>query len=188
MAKKQKSRGRRPALDQALIESLVEQVRRVFYNKHAIEALGYSERVLYYWLERGETEMDRMDERGLVKPAPNEKTYVDLVVAMRRARAENVRAHVTNIQRHALGQPAQYLKSPDGTVIVDKDGRPTLLQSEIPSQWQPSARYLEAVEPELWGRKVRTEISVPDGGPTELKITVVRKREVAKEFDDDVSS
>lgn len=182
----QKTRGRRPALNQEMIDKLVEEVRRVHYAKFAIHALGYSERVLYKWLERGEKELTRMEEKNLVNPAPDEKSYVDLVVSMRRAKAENIRLHATNLQRGGLGQPAQYLKNPDGTVILDpQTQRPILLQAEIPSNWMASARYLEAVAHEEFGRKIRTELTTPDHGPSELRITVVKKRQVIRDVGDD---
>lgn len=179
-----RGKGRRRALDDDLVARIVERIRACYYQKHAIEGLGYSERVLYSWLQRGEEELKRMEDRGVIRARRGEEIYVTLVREVRKAQADNIRAHATNIQRNALGQPAQYLRDEKGNIVKDSSGHPILLQQAIAPNWQASARYLEAVDHERWGRKLRTELTSPEGGPAELRITVVEKREVKKQLEE----
>lgn len=185
-----KKRGRPPGprtkLDDLLISRIVERIRAAFYVKHAIESLGHSERSFYKWMARGEDEVQRMEEAGTERPRAREAIFVRLFKEVRRAQADNIRAHATNIQRNALGQAAEYLKDDKGQVVLDKNRQPILIQPAIPPNWQASARYLEAVDHERWGRKVRQELTTPEGGPSELRITVVEKRKIKKEELEDV--
>ncbi|MCP4201848.1 MAG: hypothetical protein GY769_07940 [bacterium] len=181
-AKRKRSIGRRHSLTPELVERICQKVRQVHYNKQAIESLGYSERSLYNWLGRGEDELERMEARGLVRSKRGEEVFVQLVREVRQARADNQAAHATNIQRAGLGAEAEYLRDEKGKLLLDKDGQPHLLRPAQAPCWQASARYLEAVDPEKWGRKIRTELTTPEGGPTELRITVVKKREIPEDL------
>lgn len=168
-------------LTDELIDAFIANVKSVFYAKWAIQDLGFSERVLYKWLERGEKELARMEAAGKKKPKASERIYVRLVREMAKAKAANVKAHAINIQRHGLGQAAQYHLDKDGNVIRDASGNPILAQPAIAPDWKASARYLEAVAHSEFGRKIRQELTTPEdgpGGPSELVITVVKKRDV----------
>ena len=121
-----------------------------------------------------------MENAGAVRPRPRESIYVQLVRAVRKAQADSIAKHAINIQRNALGQAAQYLKDNSGDIVRDANGQPILTQPALASNWQASARYLEAVDHEKWGRKIRQEISTPEGGPTELRVTIRKKREVER--------
>lgn len=180
--KKKKAVGRRCALTVELADRICQRLRNVFYAKHAIESLGYSERVLYVWLERGEAELKRMEDRNLSRIKRGEEAFVYLVEEMRKTRGDNIAAHATNIQRAGLGAAAEYLRDESGRIVLDKDGQPHLLRPPVVPCWQASARYLEAVDHERWGRKVRAEITTPEGGPSELVITVVKKRELPEDI------
>ena len=176
--KKKKPVGRRCALTTELADRICQRLRNVFYKKYAIEALGYSERVFYVWIERGEDEIKRMEDRNLSRVKKGEETFVYLVEQIRKTCADNIAAHATNVQRAGLGADAEFLRDERGQVVLDKKGQPHLLRPAVEPVWQASARYLEAVDHERWGRKIRTEITTPEGGPTELRITVVKKREL----------
>ena len=179
MAKKQT--GRPTPLDRGLVKRIIERIQGGFYQKHAIDSLGYSERVLHKWKSRGEEEIRRMEQTGATRPRKGEEPYVHLAREMRKAQAEVIIRHATNIQQNALGQDAKYMKDKDGNVKLDDKGRQILLQPPIPPSWPASARYLEAVDHNRWGRKVRQEITVPDDeGPSELRITVIDKRKLKK--------
>ena len=187
MASKKKTRkktrrkkpvGRRCALTTELADRICQRLRNVFYNKYAIEALGYCERSLYNWIDRGEEEIKRMEDRNLSRVKRGEEVFVYLVKQILKTKAENIAAHATNIQRAGLGASAEYLRDERGQVVLDKEGQPHMLRPAVDPCWQASARYLEAVDHERWGRKIRTEITTPEGGPTELRITVVKKREL----------
>lgn len=182
-AKRKKPVGRRCALTVELADRICQRLRNVFYAKHAIEALGYSERVLYVWLERGEEELKRMEDRNLSRIKRGEEAFVYLVEEMRKTRGDNIAAHATNIQRAGLGAAAEFLRDERGQVVLDKKGQPHLLRPAVEPVWQASARYLEAVDHERWGRKVRAEITTPEGGPTELVVTVVKKRELPEDIE-----
>ena len=175
---KKKPVGRRCALTVDLADRICQKLRNVYYNKHAIEGLGYRERVLYNWIERGKDEIKRMEDRNLSRIKRGEEAFVYLVEEMAKTKANNIAAHATNIQRAGLGASAEYLRDERGQVVLDKEGQPHLLRPAVEPVWQASARYLEAVDHERWGRKIRTEITTPEGGPTELRITVVKKREL----------
>lgn len=189
--KDKKKRGKRkgghrpspyPALTREVIDALIVEIRAVFYAKWAIENIGFRERVLYKWLQRGEEEIDRMESDGRTRARESEAIYVALVWEMRRAKAQNVKAHSVNLQRGGLGQPAQYLTDKAGAFVRDQQGDLIQLQPAIPPSWQASARYLEAVAHAEFGRKIRQEITTPDegGGPSELRITVVKKRNIKR--------
>lgn len=175
--------GRKPILTDELIAEICDRLRRVFYLKYAIEGLGRSERSLHRWLQRGEEELTRMDSKNLSRCKRGEALYVKLVKEIRKTQAENVGAHSTNIQRSGLGQDAEWLTDAKGDPVRDAAGNPVLVRPAIPPDWKASARYLEAVDHERWGRKVRTEVTTPEGGPTELRITVVKKRDVKKQLE-----
>ena len=112
--------------------------------------------------------------------SPVEAIYVKLVRQVRGAQANTIQAHAQNIAINALGQRAEYLKDDDGKIVRDSSGQPILLRPAVPPSWQASARYLEAVDHERWGRKIRQELTTPEGGPTELRVTIRKKREVKK--------
>jgi hypothetical protein len=175
--------GRRCALTVELADRICQRLRNVFYQKYAIEALGYSERVLYVWIERGEEEIKRMEDRNLSRIKQGEEVFVYLVEELRKTRANNLTVHAANVQRAGLGAEAEYLKDEAGRVILDKDGKPHLLRPAVEPVWQASARYLEAVDHERWGRKVRVENITPEGGPSELVVTVVKKRELPEDIE-----
>lgn len=185
MAKKAKgvkrNRGPKPTLTPEVIESFIVEVKKVFFLKHAIREIGRSERALYNWIERGEKELRRMDDRGLKRAKPTEAVYVKLVLELNKAKAENIRAHTVNVQRHALGQPAQFLRDKDGQVLKNKEGNYVQIAVEIRPDPRLSLRYLEAVDRPNWGQKIRQEIAPPeDMGPSELRITVVKARKIEK--------
>ena len=179
---KKKPVGRRCALTTELVDRICQRLRNVFYQKYAIEALGYSERVLYVWIERGEDEIKRMEDRNLSRVKRGEEAFVYLVEEIRKTRANNLTIHAANIQRAGLGAEAEYLKDGTGRIVLDKEGQPHLLRPAVVPIWQASARYLEAVDHERWGRKIRAEITTPEGGPSELIITVVKKRELPEDI------
>ena len=91
-------------------------------------------------------------------------------------------AHAAKIQRAGLGAEAEYLKDERGQVVLDKEGQPHLLRPAVVPCWQASARYLEAVDHERWGRKIRADLTIPEGGPTELIVTVVKRRELPEDI------
>lgn len=187
MAKKKTAKGRpgrKPILTEEMIADVCDRLRRVFYLKYAIEGLGRSERSLHRWLQRGEEELTRMDSKNLSRCKRGEAVYIKLVREIRRTQAENIGAHSTNIQRSGLGQAAEFLKDEKGDPVRDAAGNLVQIRPAIPPDWKASARYLEAVDHERWGRKVRTEVTVPEGGPTELRITVVKKRKVKKQLEE----
>ncbi len=179
MATRKKKPGRKQALTRELVDKIVSEVRRVFYAKWAIRNLGYSERVLYRWLGRGEAEIERMESKGLTRPKRTEAVYVHLVREFKKAQAANIRAHATNWQRGALGQERKILiNEKTGQPVLDGSGNVIVLQEEIEPDPRLSKDYLARVDHEHYGPKVRTEITTPDGGPSELQITVVKKRRV----------
>lgn len=180
--RKKKRAGRRCALTTELADQICQRLRNVFYNKYAIEALGYSERVLYVWIGRGEEEIKRMEDRNLSRPKRGEQAFVYLVKEIRKTRADNLAAHATNVQRAGLGATAEFLRDENGRIVLDKEGQPHILRPPVLPCWQASARYLEAVDHERWGRKVRAEITTPEGGPNELVVTVVKKRELPEDI------
>lgn len=183
-AKRKRKPGRKKVLDKDLTARIVERIQACFYLKHAIESLGYSERVLHKWLQLGEEEITRLETVEQKRIKAGLAVYVHLVREVRKAQSENIRAHAMNIQRNALGQPAQYLRDEKNQIVTDGAGQPILLQPFIAPVWQASARYLEAVDHERWGRKIKTEVSVPEGGPSELRITVVEKRKVKEQLEE----
>lgn len=176
--------GRKPVLTDELIQDICERLRAVFYLKHAIEGLGWSERSIHRWLQRGEEEVSRMEARNLSRSKRGEAMYVKLVREVRRTQADSITAHATNIQRAAQGREAEYQKDEKGIFVRDKSGNLVVLRPAIAPDWKASARYLEAVDYERWGRKVRTEVTTPEGGPTELRITVVEKRKTKKQLEE----
>ena len=179
MAKREKKTGRRKAVTRELVDQFIAEVRRVFYAKWAIQNLGYSERALYQWIARGETELYRMEQKGLTRPKQTEAIYVYLVREFRKAQAANIRAHATNWQRGALGQERKILiNEKTGQPVLDGNGNVIVLQDEIQPDPRLSRDYLARIAHEHYGPKVRTEITTPDGGPSELQITVVKKRRV----------
>lgn len=93
-------------------------------------AAGITRTSFYNWLERGESELIRVEQGD--PPHEQEKAYMDFYVAVMRARAE---AEIESVARVRLAGKGRS-KSPD----EERD-------------WKADAWWLERAHPDRWGRR-----------------------------------
>ena len=92
---KKKKRGSGPSantgLTQELLEKVIEELKTVYYAKYAMEAIGMAESTFHKWRQRGEAELERMENADVLTPKKAEAIYVKFVMEVRKARASNVK-------------------------------------------------------------------------------------------------
>lgn len=181
--KKTSKRGPRSILNKELADQICAEIRRIYVVKWAMRSFGKSERLFYKWLARGEDEIVRMERDGLQRAKKADAIYVYFVREFWKAQAGHVRGHSTNLQRGAFGQEKKIvINEKTGEPALDGQGNVIVIQPYIPPDPRLSKDYLARVDHENFGPKIRTEITTPDSGPTELRIHVVKKRKIKKEL------
>jgi len=104
-----KHTGRRPILDQALIEAICEYIESGNYIKIAAQACGVSETLYHNWRKAGENEEARLKAldagaEDVPEKGPNADLYLDFLVSVRAARAKaeaDAAQRIANIARNA---------------------------------------------------------------------------------------
>lgn len=140
----------RPDLQQKIISSL----RAGNYFDAACLSAGIHESTGYRWLQRGEAEMQRLDNDSRARPKAEEAVFVDFCKAVKEAAAEAENEYVALIKHAAKGT----LIRTDGTRVPYE------------GQWQAAAWWLERRFPDKWGRQ-RVEHTGKDGGAIEFKLS-----------------
>lgn len=115
--------GRKPLLNEELIEEICSVIRAGNYAKTAIDYVGISESSFYNWINRAEAELARMEEEGDDEPLESEEIYLQFLASFKKADSA---AKVRNV------------------AIINDAAR---------THWQAAAWYLERRDPENWGRK-----------------------------------
>ena len=129
--------GRKLLLDTALIDSIANWLKLGYYQEDAAIMAGISESTFYKWMKKA-NELDISDDE------PKDETdelFLQLLQAVKKARAESEGAHIRNIRRAADN-----------------------------GNWQASGWFLERSFPKKWGRRSALELSGEDGKPIEFEI------------------
>jgi len=129
--------GRKLTLNTELIDSIANWLKLGYYQEDAAIMAGISESTFYKWIKRA-NELDISDDE------PKDETdelFLQLLQAVKKARAESEGAHIRNIRRAADN-----------------------------GNWQASGWFLERSFPKKWGRRSALELSGEDGKPIEFEI------------------
>ena len=156
-------RGARTGCTPETIHLISEGIRLGLTNKHAARLADVPESTLYHWLGRGKAELARVAENNRRSIRKREKPYVDLVHALRYARAE--RREVLLKRIHEASQPKDYeeqhviekreeRRGRDGEIYTLVTREEKTYTKRDPGQWQAAAWVLERVHPEEFGRRV----------------------------------
>lgn len=131
-------KGRPIKLNEEIKNKIISAIRAGNYMETSAAYAGISKSSLYEWLKRGEREKQRIERNKRFKIRKSEEIFVDFSDAVEKALAEAEIRDVMRIERAA----------------------------EV--YWQAAAWRLERKFPDRWGRKIKTELSGPDGGPIEV--------------------
>lgn len=115
--------GRKPILNEELIEEICSVIQAGNYVITACDYCGVSQSSFYNWVNRAEAEIARMEETGDEEPLESEKIYLQFLDSFKKAEAT---AKVRNV---------------------------AIINDAAKTQWQAAAWYLERRDPEQWGRK-----------------------------------
>lgn len=114
----------RTKCDEQLIADVCKVLEAGNFLSAALEFVGITGRTFNYWFERGEIEIEKIAAGEM--PSQKEKTFVQLVNKVRRARSS---AEVRSVM---------------------------LINTAAKDDWRAAAWYLERSKPERWGRQVKT--------------------------------
>jgi hypothetical protein len=131
--------GRRTLLTAETQALIVEALAAGNYLETAAQYAGIAKSTLYNWLDRGRTEIERLNLDADAEPNAKEAKYVEFVDAVEKTRAQSEVRAVALIRKAAM----------EGT-------------------WQAAAWYLERSHPQKWGRMQKVEHSGPEGGPMQV--------------------
>ena len=85
--------GRKLLLDTALIDSIANWLKLGYYQEDAAIMAGISESTFYKWMKKA-NELDQLDEEP---DNEDDKLFLQLLQAVKKARAESEGAHIRNI-------------------------------------------------------------------------------------------
>lgn len=135
--------GRKTILTPEIQQLIVTAIQSGNFQHHACEFAGIHTATYFRWLERGQVEIDRLDQEEAVEPIESETPYREFCDAIKKARATAV------VQAVGLIRKAAY----DGT-------------------WTAAAWYLERSHPKDWGKTDRLEHTGREGSPIQLSVSV----------------
>ena len=145
------------------------------YIETASAFAGIGKTALYEWLKRGGAELARVAKSARLRVLASELIYVEFTNAVEEALAQSELHDVLIIQRAASGYDVLVTKE-----VLDKDGNVHVLSTNSHEfDWRASAWRLERKFPDRWGRRERTELSGPDGGPIQVEHDVNIKDELS---------
>ena len=129
--------GRKTKLTTEVIGNIANWLKLGYYQEDAAVMAGIGESTFYKWMKEA-----RALEEGEKDPVDDsDELLIELIEAVKKARAESEGAHIRNIRR----------ASDNGI-------------------WQASAWFLERSHPKKWGRRSALELSGEDGKPIEFEI------------------
>ena len=135
------------------------------YIETAAAFAGINKSTLYLWLKRGGDELARVEKNGRLRIRVGEAIFVEFSNAVEEALAQSELHDVLIIQRAAAGYEVLVTKE-----AMDKDGDVHVLATNSHEfDWRASAWRLERKFPDRWGRRERTELSGPGGGPIQME-------------------
>lgn len=129
--------GRKTKLTTEVIGNIANWLKLGYYQEDAAVMAGIGESTFYKWMK----EARALDEGEKEPVDDNDELLIELIEAVKKARAESEGAHIRNIRR----------ASDNGI-------------------WQASAWFLERSHPKKWGRRSALELSGEDGKPIEFEI------------------
>jgi len=99
MAKTPETRGRKTLLNQQRLEAITTMLRAGAYVDDACRSVGIHKATFYNWLQRGNTQRERLNA-GL-EIEPKEQPFLEFLDAVEEADAEGIIGHVMNIDHAA---------------------------------------------------------------------------------------
>lgn len=182
-----KYKGRPPEIGYELIDKICNALVRGMYIEGAAAYAGVSKVTIYAWMKRGNKEPDSI--------------YEHFLNAVTQAQGQYEMRELDNIDRCAMGQEAEYMKHPpgtithrgvdiSGTIVCDQRGRPVMLKPGIARSFAASAWRLERKFPDRWGaiQKIETtdltpsvSVYIPSNG-REVESAVPLELEPAEEL------
>jgi len=129
--------GRKLTLNTEVIDSIANWLKLGYYQEDAAIMAGISERTFYSWMKQA----NEIEENNPETEDEKELVFLQLLQAVKKARAESEGAHIRNIRRAADN-----------------------------GNWQASGWFLERSHPKKWGRRSALELSGQDGKPIEFDI------------------
>jgi transposase-like protein len=150
--------GRTSKLTPELITKLTELIREGNYFSTACFAVGINDSSLYAWLKEAE------GIKG--EPTEEQKIYVDLQDAIKKAEAEAEAERVSRIRAAGIG--GQVIKRITRT---KRDGTTEVEESINAPQWLADMTHLERRHPKRWGRADR--LAIDQHTTQEIRVTHV---------------
>ncbi len=135
--------GRKSLLTPEIQQQIVTAIQSGNFQHHACEYAGIHTATYFRWLERGQAEIDRLEQDETAEADPVETPYREFCDAIKKARAVAVVQAVGLIRKAAV----------DGT-------------------WTAAAWYLERSHPKDWGKTDRLEHTGSEGAPIQLNVSV----------------
>ena len=130
--------GRKNKLTKEVIETLSNWLKLGYYQEDAAVMSGIGESTFYKWMKDARSFYEEEKE----PETENDELLIELIEAVKKARAEAEGAHIRNIRRAADN-----------------------------GMWQASAWFLERSHPKKWGRRTALELSgSEDGKPIEFEV------------------
>jgi hypothetical protein len=134
--------GRPSSLTPERHDKIVELISAGNYVDTAAGAAGVHKSTFYLWLDRGQSERDRLTATPGADPDPDEAPFLDFLNAIEKAQNEAEARNVAIIQRAAV----------TGT-------------------WQAAAWWLERTRSKKYARMEKTEVTGTDGGAVRVDVS-----------------
>lgn len=148
---KGKKLGRKTDLTPEKHDRIVEFIAGGNYVETAVAAAGISKATYYNWIDRGQSERDRLKANPEAEPDQDETIFLEFLDAIEKAQAEAEARNVAIIQKAAF------------------------------STWQAAAWWLERTRAKKYARMEKTELTGSDGGAVRLDVsTEDLERKVSK--------
>jgi hypothetical protein len=133
--------GRKSDLTQTMHDRIVEFISGGNYVETAVAAAGISKTTYYNWIDRGQSERDRLKANPDIAPDEDEAPFLAFLDAIEKAQAEAEARNVAIIQKAAF------------------------------STWQAAAWWLERTRSKKYARMEKTELTGSDGGAVRLDVS-----------------
>ena len=134
--------GRKSKITPEVQQALVQTIATGNWIEIACEYANIHPATFYRWMERGQSELDRLERDETAEANPEETPYREFCEAIKKAKASSEVQAVGLIRKAAI----------DGT-------------------WQAAAWYLERSQPKRWAKTDRLEHTGAEGTPIQLNVS-----------------